>query len=169
MEIFDKFFKACDRGNIDEVINLFEKVKNPEVKMQLIDSEHSTGFTPLVTACYSAHYEVVEFLIKQGANIDKPDVANINSIQQNVYSSLTDAARHTIKESNINKPDVANINSIQQNVYSGLTDNAKIKYSTYIKYLRLALFSTFFSRKQSHFSNSLKYLIIPTIHNIAIT
>jgi len=74
MEIFDKFFKACDRGNIDEVINLFEKVKNPEVKMQLIDSEHSTGFTPLVTACYSARYEVVEFLIKQGANIDKPDV-----------------------------------------------------------------------------------------------
>lgn len=74
MEIFDKFFKACGKGNIIEVRKLFEKVKNPAVKMQLIDSEHSTGFTPLVTACYSARYEVVEFLIKQGANIDKPDV-----------------------------------------------------------------------------------------------
>lgn len=98
MEIFDKFFKACGKGNIIEVKKILKKVKNPAVKKQLIDSEHSTGFTSMVIACYNKHYDTVHFLIKQAANIniqdadgytplmaacDKEDIATVRLLLQN--------------------------------------------------------------------------------------
>jgi hypothetical protein len=75
IDIFDNFFKACSSSieKLDEVKKIFKIVKNPAEKKQLIDSEHSTGFTPLVIACYSKYYNTVHFLIKQGANINIQD------------------------------------------------------------------------------------------------
>ena len=59
------------------------------------------------------------------SSIIKPDVANINSIQQNVYSSLTDDAKTTIRQVTGNTNYTGPASTAVQDTYKTLEDTAK--------------------------------------------
>lgn len=59
-------FEAAAAGRFDVVANLV--YSHPEA----VDAYAEDGFTPLGLACYFGHYEIAQYLVLKGADVNKP-------------------------------------------------------------------------------------------------
>ncbi|MEZ0224240.1 MAG: ankyrin repeat domain-containing protein [Alphaproteobacteria bacterium] len=76
-------FFAAQEGKLDAVKFLMENGAKPGVA-------HNDGLSPLVAAAFHGHAEVVEYLVKQGADVDETD----DRIGTGGYTALAWAAYH---------------------------------------------------------------------------
>ena len=74
------FMAACDSGCIDIVRLLFDK------KAVLINIYNEDGFTPLIFACKCGHLPVVDFLLKNGADVNLKDKMNHTALMWACYN-----------------------------------------------------------------------------------
>lgn len=63
LEINTVFFKACEQGDIQTLKNVLSKIRDINVKTK-------EGWTGLVLAVYSEHFEIAKFLVANGANVN---------------------------------------------------------------------------------------------------
>ena len=63
----DELMRVTDQGDFDEFTSFMDEVRN----RQLINMPDSSGSTALMVASYKEHRDIVNFLLREGADIDK--------------------------------------------------------------------------------------------------
>ena len=63
----DELMRVTDQGDFDEFTSFMDEVRN----RQLINMPDSSGSTALMVASYKDHRDIVNFLLREGADIDK--------------------------------------------------------------------------------------------------
>jgi len=82
-------FYFCKNGNIDGV-----KPYNERGEIELTDIH---GFSPLLIASYHGHTRLVEFLVKNGADIDKQENRGWTSLMYASYCNYKEIAKILLK------------------------------------------------------------------------
>lgn len=74
---FEELFKACENGDLDKVKEICT------VGTNIINSQNSFGWTPLIVATYNNNVKIVEHLIISGADIN---ITNYNGTNLLMYA-----------------------------------------------------------------------------------
>ena len=67
---FSPLLYSCINNMIELVKYIFVNNINNDNKHNILENKNIHGNTPLISACYSACYEIIHILIKNGANVN---------------------------------------------------------------------------------------------------
>ena len=79
-------FKAVEKGNLDQVTQLVEKVK------KLLEIKDETGMSLLHVAAFRGHKEIVEYLLSEGIDPDIENPRKLTPLMGAVYFGHKDTA-----------------------------------------------------------------------------
>lgn len=94
-------FEAARTGNIQRLKELIA------LKKDTISALNKMGFDPLMIACYRGQTKCAEFLVKNGANVNRPS-AEGSALQAACYQNNTELAALLVKKGadlNVQGPD----------------------------------------------------------------
>lgn len=80
-------FEACRSGNFEMVQNIVEQF--PES----VNMEDAKAFTPLILAVYNNHPDVVDYLLKNDANLEAGDAAGNTALMGVCFKGYKDIAK----------------------------------------------------------------------------
>ena len=94
MDINKKFIEYCEKGKLDNLINLITQsnLKNDtHIDVNFKNNDGNTGF---IWACYNGYIEIVELLLKNNNQL----CINVNAINNNGYTGFILACKNGYKE-----------------------------------------------------------------------
>jgi len=105
-DIEDNLFSACGKeGNLKSVKASIKKLKQKKTNINTII--YSKGWTPLLLACLHNHKEIINFLIKEGMNINVKTTDGFTPLYYTVKNNNLKLAKFLINEGvNVNEKNI---------------------------------------------------------------
>lgn len=89
------FLQECEMGNYETILNKLQKNKN------LVHCSDEEGKTPLHIATINGHYEIVEYLIQNGADCNAQDKYGWTPLHNAACSREEKLIHFLLKQKNI--------------------------------------------------------------------
>jgi len=129
--------KLCKQKNLDKIINLVNKSKNPK---RIVNFENNIGKILLIIASYYGHIEIVKYLVKQGADINYTTKILENAFSYAVSHGHINVVKYFVKQGtdvNMYKDEhsplwYASLNGLFKMIKYLVKHGANIKDSEYI-------------------------------------
>jgi len=112
-DLTDKFVTAAAKGEYSKVVSYVKKGVS-------IDGKNQARWTALAYACKYNHFDIVKFLVENGAKINEPVNTGSTPLAVALLAGYFDIADYLIKKNaDINKPDIMSMSPLMWAVKDG--------------------------------------------------
>lgn len=127
-----KLFELCKLNKVDQLENLSKIITDFNI-------EDDTKKTPLMYACEYGHLEIVDILLRKGADINKTSLSNLNAVQYAEKNNYIDIVYKLLIDEKFGIRDLNNIKLIKTETLKNLILMYIKKYHQKIKHLQSQL------------------------------